>query len=493
MINNCKLKQIYMQKLNLKKLYLLAILVVSFLGLLGCKNQQIKNEIIKNKPNVVFILVDDLGWADLGCYGSTYYETPNIDKLAKNSNLFKNAYSASPVCSPTRASILTGKYPSTVGITDWIPGQRPKNKKLLGPKINNELPLEEITIAEVFKQANYKTFYAGKWHLGGEGFFPEDQGFDINMGGHHMGQPPGGYYSPYKNPKLTDGPEGEYLTDRLTNETIQFIKENKENPFFAYLSYYTVHSPIQANKEYIDKFEKKRLTLKDSIPIFLPENEAFTVQNQSNSSYASMVYALDKNVGKLMKSLEDLKLMDNTIIIFTSDNGGLSTLYSKNAPTSVKPLRAGKGWCYEGGIKVPLLVKMPGNDIGKKIETPVISVDFFPTLIEMVGLTKPSVKIDGISIVPLLGNEDKLKRDTLFWYYPHYHGSGWAPGAAIRVGDWKLIEYYENKKIELYHISIDYKEENDLSQKNPEKVEELKSALVKILKNTNAVLPSLNN
>ncbi len=353
--------------------------------------------------------------------------------------------------------------------------------------------MEEITIAEVFKQAKYKTFYAGKWHLGGEGFFPEDQGFNVNKGGHHKGSPPGGYYTPYKNPKLSDGPTGEYLTDRLTDETIQFIQENKDTPFFTYLAYYTVHTPIQANKEFIGKFEEKRLNQEDSISKVLPEHDAVTVQNQRNAKYASMVYALDKNIGKLTKSLEELNLMDNTIIIFTSDNGGLSTLYSRKAPTSVKPLRAGKGWCYEGGIKVPLLIKPQGKSIGKKIQTPVISTDFFPTLIEMADLNFISTEnMDGISLAPLLNGAQELKRDTLLWYYPHYHGSGWRPGAAIRVGDWKLIRFYDREKTELYHISEDIKEENELSITHPEKTKELNEALDEMLEKTNASLPLIN-
>lgn len=473
-------------KIKLIHASLFAIILV----LSSCKTNKAEEVAVKPKPNVVFILVDDLGWKDLGCYGSIYYETPNIDALAKISNYFENAYTASPVCSPTRASILTGKYPSTIGITDFIPGNLPKNKKLVGPKIKHHLPLEEITIAEVFKKANYKTFYAGKWHLGGEGYLPENQGFDVNKGGHHRGQPPGGYYSPYKNPKLSDGPKGEYLTDRLTDEAIKFIKENKEHSFFTYLAYYTVHTPIQANTTYIEKFKKKRLTLKDSIPITLREQEAFTVQNQSNEKYASMVYALDKNVGKLIRTLEELKLMDNTIIVFTSDNGGLSTLQYEGriSPTSVKPLRGGKGWCYEGGIKVPLLIKTIGETKGKKIQTPVISTDFFPTLVEMADLNhKPKTKLEGVSLVPLLEGKEKLKRDTLFWYYPHYHGSGWTPGAAVRVNDWKLIEFYDKEKFELYHISEDFKEENELSQKYPEKVIELKEALAQMIKKTNAL------
>ena len=302
------------------------------------------NQDFENKKNVVFILVDELGWNDLACYGSTFYETPNIDRLAAQGHVFTNAYTPNPVCSPTRAAILTGRYPSRIGITDWIPGSDPKNMPLLGPEDLHELPLEEVTIAETLKEEGYKTFYAGKWHLGDKNFLPENQGFDINKGGHHKGSPPGGYYSPYNNPKLTDGEEGEYLTDRLTNESISFMESNKDNPFLLYLSFYTVHTPIEACKRYLEKFQAKQRLLQDSIAILEPEGSGQTLLNQYNPEYASMIYALDDNVGRLLDKLETLELMDDTLVIFTSDNGGLSTLMNnRTAPTSVRPLRAGKG------------------------------------------------------------------------------------------------------------------------------------------------------
>ena len=332
----------------------------------------------RKKKNVVFILVDDLGWKDLACYGSNFYESPNIDRLAAKGNLFTSAYTPNPVCSPTRAAILTGRYPSRIGITDWIPGQNPKNKPLIGPEDLYELPLEEVTFAETLKNEGYKTFFAGKWHLGDVDFLPEDQGFDINMGGHHKGSPPGGYYSPYRNPKLTDGPEGEYLTDRLTSESIEFLERNKNDPFLLYLSYYTVHTPIQACKRYLGKFKAKQKLLQDSIAQLKTEGSGQTLINQYNPEYASMIYALDENVGRLLDKLEALDLMEETLIIFTSDNGGLSTLTNNRvAPTSVRPLRAGKGWAYEGGIRVPLIIKKPGLPKHMIIDTPVISMDFF--------------------------------------------------------------------------------------------------------------------
>lgn len=471
--------------------YPFLLLLLPFWSMIAC--QEAAEE--QQASNVVFILVDDLGWTDLGCYGSEFYETPNIDRLAAGGQLFTQAYAASPVCSPTRAAIMTGKYPSRVGITDWIKGNDPKNRRLLGPQDLHELPLEEVTMAEAFKQQGYRTFFAGKWHLGDEGYFPEDQGFDFNLGGHHMGQPPGGYYSPYKNPKLSDGPEGEYLTDRLTDESIRFIQDQKGQPFFVYLSYYTVHTPIQANRTFIDRFQEKRKTLPDTTNAQIPEHDATTRLHQTNADYASMVYALDQNVGRLIDSLESLSLMDQTMIIFTSDNGGLSTLANPNrvAPTSVKPLRAGKGWCYEGGIRVPLIIKLPGAASGKTIDEPVISTDFYPTALEYAGLAAmPEQHQDGLSLIPLLQGAAKPAREALFWHYPHYHGSGWKGGSAIRVGNWKLIEFYEENTMELYDLSKDLEEQYDLSAENPEKVAALKQKLEAVQVATHAQFPTEN-
>ena len=468
--------------------------IITFCALLFIRCQPIQ-ENIKKKTNVVFILVDDLGWTDLGCYGSTFYETPNIDKFASQSITFTSAYVPNPVCSPTRASILTGKYPSRIGITDWIPGSDPRDRKFLGPKDFDRLSLGETTIAEALKVYNYKTFFAGKWHLGGKDYYPENQGFDINIGGHHRGSPPGGYYSPFNNPKLSDGEVGQYLTDRLTTESIQFLEKNKADPFLLYLSFYTVHTPIQPNKRHVLKFEEKRKKLKDSIPIKVKEGAGYTVLNQSNADYASMVYSLDENIGRILNKLEELKLMENTLIIFTSDNGGLSTLQSQSwdGPTSVKPLRGGKGWIYEGGIRVPLIIKNPGSKKGLKIDTPVISMDFYPTILDVLQLElKPEQHMDGISLKPLLENQEKNIHDILFWDYPHYHGSGWTPGSAVRKGEWKLIYFYEEDRYELYNIRHDTAELYDMSDKYPEKIEELKSILKKMKEDTNAKEPTLN-
>lgn len=475
----------------------LKLIVPIFLILLfsACKEGKKGFEKIVKRPNIVFILVDDLGWNDLGYSGSTFYETPNIDRLAAQGNVFTNAYSPSPVCSPTRAAILTGRYPSRIGITDWIPGDDPQNRSLLGPKILDQLPLEEVTIAETLKESDYKTFFAGKWHLGDTGFFPEDQGFDINKGGHHKGQPPGGYYSPYNNPKLTDGPDGEYLTDRLTDESMSFLEENKDNPFLLYLSYYTVHTPIQASKKHINKFLAKQKMMEITGAKFENEDTAQTVIEQYNPEYASMVYALDENVGRLLDKLEALNLMDNTMIIFTSDNGGLSTLLNnRSAPTSVRPLRAGKGWTYEGGIRVPLIIKRPGKNQHRTIETPVTSMDLFPTILDVLYLPqRPELHRDGLSLKPLMDTGQTELHKVLFWDYPHYHGSGWTPGQALRKGDWKLIYFYENDTYELYDIGSDISEKNNLAEQNPEKLAELKEELRIINENLQIKKPKINN
>ncbi|MCG6186013.1 sulfatase [Maribellus maritimus] len=444
------------------------------------------------QPNIVFILVDDLGWADVQCnYPETFYETLHIDQLAKSGVRFTQAYSANPVCSPTRAAIMTGKHPNRVDITDWIPGADPRMRPLLGPQDRNELALEEITIAEKLNKAGYQTCFIGKWHLGDEGFFPEDQGFDINIGGHEKGSPPGGYYSPYNNPKLTDGPKGEYLTDRLTDESIRFITKSKDNPFFLYLAYYTVHTPIQASNKHIEKYRKKRESLNIEQVPHKKEGEGFTKLLQENADFASMVAAMDENVGRIVETLKQQGLDQNTWIIFTSDNGGLSTLYRENAPTSNGPLRAGKGWCYEGGIRVPLIIAGPEvTNPGRTENTPVVSMDFFPTLLNLAEIELlPS---DGVDLSPILTQNTTLTRDELFWHYPHYHGSAWKPGSAIRKDTWKLIVHYEDNKIELFNLDSDPGETTDISTTHPEKVAELKKLLDKKLAETNAKFPEPN-
>lgn len=448
------------------------------------------------RPSFVFVLVDDLGWTDLGCYGSSFYETPRLDQLAASGVRFTSAYAACPVCSPTRASIVTGKYPARVGITDWIPGSDPKNRPLLGPRDLHQLPLAEVTIAEALKEAGYATFFAGKWHLGGTGFLPPRQGFDINKGGCRFGSPPGGYYSPYKNPQLQDGPKGQYLTDRLTSETIRFMQQHRDVPFLAYLSFYTVHTPIQACRRFLPHYRDKATALPE-----LPEGQAerrehrgWTKLRQDNPAYASMVHAMDENVGRVLDAIDRLELSGRTIVIFMSDNGGLSTLGRKWAPTSNVPLRAGKGWCYEGGIREPMIIRGPGIAAGRVCDAVVTSTDFYPTILELAGLPlRPAQHCDGVSLVPLLkGEAAKLSRPAIFWHYPHYHGSTWAPGAAVRAGDWKLIEFYEDSCVELYNLRNDIGEKHDLATAEPEKTRELTELLHQWQKEVGAKMPRPN-
>ncbi len=444
------------------------------------------------QPNFVFFLVDDLGWMDLGCYGSTYHETPNIDALAKSGVRFTNAYAASPVCSPTRAAIMTGQYPSRVDITDWIPGRGAKNPKLNTPEDRDNLALSETTLAESFRDKGYQTFYAGKWHLGDEGHFPQDQGFDINKGGHHKGSPPGGYYAPFNNPQLDDKPDDRYLTDRLADESVEFLDQrDTSDPFLLYFAFYTVHTPVQGNDQYDDYFTDKAKSVKGSNkPI--RERDGLTRPRQDNPQYAAMAKSLDDNVGRVLDALKARGLDENTVIIFTSDNGGLSTL-AKIGPSSQLPLRAGKGWCYEGGIRVPLIIRAPGvSQAGLVSDVPAISMDYFPTMLELAGFDlEPNLHKDGESLVKALKGK-AIDRDTLYWHYPHYHGSTWKPGAAIRVGDWKAINFYEYGKTELYNLKDDIGELQDLSKKHPEKLKELMAKLAKIQKKTDAKLPHPN-
>ncbi len=445
-------------------------------------------------PNFVFILVDDLGARDLGCYGSTFYETPHLDALARSGTRFTDAYSACPVCSPSRAAIMTGKHPVRVNITDWIPGEGSEKRKLQTPDDLSALPLAEITIAEALRKVGYATGYFGKWHLGGEGFLPTDQGFDVNQGGNHAGQP-ASYYSPYKNANLPDGPDGEYLTDRLTDEALKFIEAQREKPFFVFLSHYTVHTPIQPCRRHLAKFQKKAKALPQISPDAL-EGDVHVKGVQDNAAYASMIYALDENVGRVVARLDELKLSENTVIIFTSDNGGLAALLRGIGPTSNDPLRYGKGWCYEGGIRVPLVIRAPGvAKAGSVCREPVVGTDFFATLLALAGVKEgneeDATACDGVSLVPLLrGETEKLSRAALYWHYPHYHGSGWTTGGAVRAGDWKLVEFFESGKTELFHLSDDPGERRNLAGEQPEKLQAMHDLLKNWRKTSGAKLPT---
>jgi arylsulfatase A-like enzyme len=451
----------------------------------------------KRPPNIVVFLVDDLGATDLGCFGSTFYETPNVDRLAAGGMRFTAAHSACPVCSPTRASILTGRYPQRTGITDYInprganqPGGWTRNTRLLPAKYSDHLALEERTIAEVLRDAGNATFFAGKWHLGGKGFSPTDQGFEINKGGTDAGAPRS-YFSPYKNPLLADGPPGESLPLRLAEETCKFIAASKERPFFAYLSFYSVHIPLQATKEGIAKYEAKAASLPVGKAEFGREHESKWRMVQKHPTYAAMVEEMDRAVGMVLDQLDELKLTENTIVIFTSDNGGLST--GEGSPTTNLPLRAGKGWMYEGGIRVPTIVRWPGvAGPGSTCATPIISTDYYPTLVEATGKAPAAQNsLDGVSIVPLLRGQSIPER-TLYWDYPHYGNQGGLPSSAIREGKWKLIEWREDGALELYDLDADPGETHNLAKTHAKIAARLQELLEQWRREVGAKSPTPN-
>jgi arylsulfatase A-like enzyme len=438
------------------------------------------------RPNIVLLIVDDLGWADLGCYGSSFHETPHIDALAAKGARLTQAYAAGSVCSPTRASFFTGRHPVRLDITDWIPGQNADREPgAIFEHIDDRdaLALEEWTLAEALRDVGYQTYFVGKWHLGGEGHLPTDQGFDTNIGGYDIGSPPGGYYAPFKNPYLPDQPQDSYLTERLTEEAIHCLQErDPQRPFFLSFCYYNVHTPIEPYKKHVDKFRDKRTALfnSDSTPT-QTEHSGTTRLRQDNPAYASMVAAVDDSVGKIQDFLEAADLDDNTIVILTSDNGGLSTLKNMG-PTSNTPLRAGKGWLYEGGIRIPFIVSAPQQS-ATVVSHPISSCDLFPSLLQYANVSMPpDVQLDGESWLPLLHNSSPSvlpKERALFWHYPHYHGSMWTPGAAVRVGHWKLIDFFHWDKIELYNLDTDPSELNNLANDEPEQ----RDRLHKLLKN----------
>ncbi len=452
------------------------------------------------RANFVFFLVDDLGWRDLGCYGSPFYETPNIDALAASGVRFTNAYAACPVCSPTRASIMTGKYPVRVGITDYInpagrnqPASWNRNTELLPAPYQDRLALEETTLAEAFKGHGYATFFAGKWHLGPEGYYPEDQGFDLNRGGIEQGGPYGGkrYFSPYGNPRLADGPEGEHLPDRLGRETAAFIEEHRDQPFLAYLSFYSVHTPLMTRADLERKYRAKARLMSFRGPSFLVEGTREARQRQEHAVYAGMVEAMDQAVGTVLRAIERAGAAERTVVILMSDNGGLST--SEGSPTSNVPLRAGKGWVYEGGIREPMIVRAPGVTRPGRVEaTPVTSVDFFPTMLELAGLpAMPHQHLDGVSLAGMLGGE-ALPRRPLYWHYPHYGNQGGAPSGAVRDGEWKLIEWYEDGRLELFNLRRDIAERYNLAELEPERAQRMRAMLASWRERTGAVQPVRN-
>ncbi len=440
-------------------------------------------------PNVVLFLIDDLGWADLGCYGSTYYETPRLDRLAREGTRFTDGYAACAVCSPTRAAVITGRYPARIGVTDWIRARYQRDaelamvetedgyvaapgRALLCPRNPYWMALDEVTLAEVLRARGYVTCHAGKWHLGDEAWFPERQGFDVNIGGCDFGHPPS-YFDPYCSEhqgcihNLPPRKEGEYLTDRLADEAARFIREHAESPFFLHMAHYAVHTPIQAKEATIAKYREKPPT------------------HQTDPVYAAMVESMDEAVGTVLDAIEDAGVADNTLVIFTSDNGGLI------GKTSNAPLRAGKGTPYEGGVRVPLLVRWPGRvPAGALCDTPASSIDLLPTVCAAVNVPPPEGRvIDGTNLLPVLTDGARLDRDALFWHFPHYRDAKQGPYSIVRTGDWKLIRWYEGPHHELYRLDEDPSETRDLAADQPAKCAALSARLDAWLAETGAKLP----
>lgn len=485
-----------------------------------CKSKEQKRQ------NVIIFLVDDLGWRDVGCYGSAFYETPNVDKLASQGMRFTNAYASCHVCSPSRASLLTGKYPARLNLTDWLPGRKDfPFQKLKNVEINQQLPFEENTLAEALKASGYSTAIFGKWHLGEEPSGPDKHGFDVHVpDGWNKGWPLT-YYAPFRLSGY-DGLEGEYLTDRLTDDALEYMENNKDHPFFLYLSHFAVHDPIEGREDLVEKYDVKLLNQSDGIaPQYIlegnPDSDPLSIeertsllnqqgyegfsglprstvkvkQRQDNTNFAAMVESMDTSLGRVLAKLDELGIAENTIIIFCSDNGGMaaanfgnperridSSQVDKAFSTSNLPLRGAKGWLYEGGIRVPTIIKWSGIEKpGSTCDFPVINTDFYPTILEMLGLPgQPQQTLDGTSIVPLLHGSDRLDQEALYWHFPHYSNHGMqSPGGAVRYKNYKLIEYYQNGTVQLFNLDTDLEEEHDLSATEPGKTKELLDMLHK--------------
>ncbi len=474
------------------------VFVGCFIMLIGCADTEKKAIEAKKRPNVLFILVDDLGLVDLGFTGSKYYETPHIDQLAKEGMVFTQGYAASRVCSPSRASILTGKFTARHGITDWI-GEKSgedwrslnRHDKLLPADYVHQLPKADTTLAEAMKAAGYKTFFAGKWHLGDKGSYPEDHGFDINKGGWEVGSPIGGYFSPWKNPSLTNTEPGENLTLRLAKETSNFIKENKDSSFFAFLSFYAVHGAIETTEQKWKKYREKAEEQGIVKTGFKMERVLPIRTVQDNPVYAGLVESMDDAVGLVLETLKAQGLEDNTIVIFTSDNGGVAS--GDSFSTSNLPLRGGKGYQWEGGIREPFVIKAPWlHNAGSTNGTPVIGTDFYPTILDLAGLElKPEQHRDGVSLKPILEGQ-KIADRPLYWHYPHYGNQGGEPSSIIQENGWKLIHYWEDGRDELYNLESDESEQTDLAESTSEIVRELRHKLDVWLSGMNAKLPILD-
>lgn len=462
-------------------------IVISALGIIplvkGCSQSDKKSS---DQPNIVVLLIDDLGWRDVGFMGSKYYETPNIDRLSGQGMIFTNAYAACAVSSPTRASLQTGRYPSRVGVTDWIrarfqlstddvkapePYTENGDRMLRTPSNPYWMDLSEVTIAELLKESGYFTCHIGKWHLGPDDYYPEKQEYDLNIAGNDMGQPVN-YFDPYKNakgvgfPNLQPRKEGEYLVDRLADELRSVIINHKDEPFFINMCTYAVHTPLMAKEDMIARYKEKEL-----------------VDGQNNPVYASMVESMDNTVGVLMKTLEENDLLDNTVILFLSDNGGLI------GPTDNTPLRSGKGYPYEGGIRIPMIASWKGKiEAGSTSNLPVSTIDILPTVCALTNTELPGKDIDGRDLSPVFFGK-KMDVVPLFWHFPHYRGKDIVPYSIIRDGDWKLIKRYEGNPFELYDLKNDPSEKADLSTDKREKVDELNGMLEKWIVETGSKVP----
>lgn len=443
--------------------------------------------------NVVFILADDLGWSDLACYGADLHESPNLDSLAETGVRFTQAYSASPVCTPTRASILTGKHPARLHMTIWHEASQnpPTDRKLIPPITVGDLPHKEFTLAEAFREAGYQTAHVGKWHLGTGGWYPETHGFDWNIGGTHWGAPPT-FFHPYRGmfnteyryvPRLEGGREGEYLTDRLTDEALKFIEQAGDSPFFLNLSYHSPHTPIEAKPEDVEYFRGK---LRDEY-------------HHQNPTYAAMVRSLDANVGRILGGLDRLRIADRTAVVFASDNGGyIGNFRGTGVVTSNFPLRSGKGSLYEGGIRIPFMAKVPDlTSKGGECSAPISTTDLYPTLLEIAGVGTDEAKagvLDGRSIAHLFRDPGASQMEApLYFHYPHYyHAPETSPVSAVRKGDWKLIRFYEEDRVELYNLAEDPSESKDAASVQDQVAADLDAELARWLKQVDAQLPTPN-
>jgi arylsulfatase A-like enzyme len=448
------------------------------------------------RPNIIFILADDLGWCDLGCE-SSYYESPHIDRLAREGMKFTQAYANCQVCSPSRASILTGKYPTRHGITDYLGAKTGaawrelgRQDKLLPAPYEPRLRADEITFFEVLRRAGYRTLSAGKWHLGPPGAYPENFGFEINIGG-HQGGGPSRYFAPWNNPTLADGAKGEHLCQRLARETANFIGANKTQPFAVYLSFYSVHCPIQTTRSLWEKYRQKAVARGHTGPRFVMDGPLPVRQVQDNPIYGGMIEAMDVAVGIVLDALDQHRLANDTIVVFTSDNGGV--VAGDSFSSAMLPLRGGKGRQWEGGIREPLLIRYPRLvGAGSVCDARVIGMDFYPTLLELAGLAVPAEQaIDGRSMAPLLRGECDavFEQRDLFWHYPHYGNQGGDPSSIIRSGNWKLIHYHEEGHDELYDLAADPGERNNVLPANQQKAGELRGRLDRWLRDTGAKFP----